>query len=266
MNRSILNSALVSIGLLILLGGCKLRKETLKKQRSMNDGVVVEQSKNKQERLNAIREAQANFNTYVIKARAELTMEDSHNHVTMNIRMQKDEVIWVSVTALVGLEVARALITPDSIKVLNRLEGTYTVKPFSFIHQFTHEEINFQALQAVLIGNAVTEWMGDTSRMIIDGDRTKFNGGVHSLAFDYQFNAWNKLVQASLSGEKNNQSLTIDYADFMTLSGKNIPQSVNMQSQVNDRYIKLDLHYARVDLDEVLSFPFTVPKRFSVKN
>lgn len=74
------------------------------------------------------------------------------------------------------------------------------------------------------------------------------------------------MVQASLSGEKNNQSLTIDYADFMTLSGKNIPQYVNMQSQVNDRYIKLDLHYARVDLDEVLSFPFTVPKRFSVKN
>ena len=38
-----------------------------------------------------------------------------------NIRMQKDSVIWISATALLGIEAVRLLITPDSFKMINRL-------------------------------------------------------------------------------------------------------------------------------------------------
>ena len=247
--------------LLVLLMGCKSRKETIKQP--VSKGV---DHHSKSDRLNAIRAAEINFNTLAIKAKADLSVDNNQHDVTMNIRIQKDQIIWVSITAFAGLEVARALITPDSIKILNRLENTYASRPFSFIHQFTNKEISFQTFQSILVGNAVSEWIGDTTKMSIDGGKTKLSGGGKSLTCNYQFNEWNRPVQANLIGENVVQSLLIHYADFAIISGKNIPQFVDMQSRVEDRYIQLGLHYARVGIDEVLEFPFVVPKRFSVKN
>lgn len=260
MDKNISNKVSIVLMLLVLLTGCKSRKETIKQPASK----IIDHSKS--DRLNAIHAAEINFNTLAIKAKADLTVDNNQHDVTMNIRIQKDQIIWVSITAFAGLEVARALITPDSIKILNRLENTYASRPFSFIHQFTNKEIGFQTFQSILVGNAVSEWIGDTTKMSIDGGKTKLSGGGKSLTCNYQFNEWNRPVQANLIGENVAQSLLIHYADFAIISGKNISQSVNMQSRVEDKYIQLGLHYAKVSIDEALDFPFVVPKRFSVKN
>jgi hypothetical protein len=216
--------------------------------------------------LNAIRAAEAHFNTLAIKAKADITIDNNRHDATMNVRVQKDQLIWVSITAFAGLEVARVLITPDSIKMLNRIESTYTARPFSFIHQFTNKEISFQTFQSILVGNTVPECISDTTKMSIDGGKTKLSGGVKSLTCNYQFDDWNRPVQANLIGENTAQSLLIHYADFVLISGNNIPQSVDVQSRVEDKYIQLGLRYTKVGIDEILDFPFVVPKRFSVKN
>lgn len=246
--------------LLILLMGCKSRKEAIRQPISK----AIDYSKSL--RLNAIHAAEINFNTLAIKAKTDLTVDNNQHDVTMNIRIQKDQIIWVSITAFAGLEVARAFITPDSIKILNRIENTYACRPFSFIHQFTSKEINFQTFQSILVGNAVSEWVSDTTNMNIDGGNTKLSGGGKSLSCNYLFNELNRPVQANLIGENTAQSLLIHYADFAMISGKSIPHSVNVQSRVDDRYIQLGLHYVKVGIDEALDFPFVVPKRFSVKN
>ncbi len=42
------------------------------------------------------------------------------------IRLQKDKMIWISINAtLLGIEAFRAVITPDSVKVLNKLDKIY---------------------------------------------------------------------------------------------------------------------------------------------
>ena len=38
------------------------------------------------------------------------------------VRLQKDKIIWISINALLGFEAFRAVITPDSVKVLNKLD------------------------------------------------------------------------------------------------------------------------------------------------
>ncbi|RYG21494.1 MAG: DUF4292 domain-containing protein, partial [Chitinophagaceae bacterium] len=57
----------------------------------------------------------------------------NENNVTMLIRIEKDKKIWVSVTAIAGIEVARAVITPDSLLLRDNLNKTYARKPFSYI-------------------------------------------------------------------------------------------------------------------------------------
>ena len=69
------------------------------------------------------------FNTLALKGKADLDINGEQNNVNMNIRIQKDKKIWVIITAAGGIvEVARAMITPDSLLLLNKLQKTYTKK------------------------------------------------------------------------------------------------------------------------------------------
>ena len=47
------------------------------------------------------------------------------------IRLQKDKMIWISINALLGIEAFRAIITPDSVKVLNKLDKVYQLRSVS---------------------------------------------------------------------------------------------------------------------------------------
>ncbi len=49
------------------------------------------------------------------------------------LRMRHDSLIWLSVTATMGVEVLRAKISNDSVWILNRLEKTYLAKPLDSI-------------------------------------------------------------------------------------------------------------------------------------
>ena len=51
------------------------------------------------------------------------------------LRMRKDSLIWVSVTATMGVEVLRAKVSNDSVWLLNRLEKTYLAEPMDSLAQ-----------------------------------------------------------------------------------------------------------------------------------
>lgn len=116
MKRNILNSLFI-LGAITFVSACKSKKE-----------IVVAPSKaetkvdnTKAEALTLLNSKQLKFNTLSLKAKATLDIDGNSNDVTMNFRMRDKETIWVSITALGGLaEVARALITPDSIKIQNK--------------------------------------------------------------------------------------------------------------------------------------------------
>jgi hypothetical protein len=97
-------------------------------------------------KLVAIRAKQLTFNTFSGRAKAKLDFNGDGNDVTMNVRIQRDKKIWVSITAILGVEVARALITPDSIIVINKLQGVYTKKPFSYVWQYAGKQVNYKTI------------------------------------------------------------------------------------------------------------------------
>jgi hypothetical protein len=70
----------------------------------------------------------------------------------VNIRMKKDSIIWLSVTG-VGLEVARGIITPDSIVFMDKIHKDYFVFNYEQLSKQYNFDLNFALLQSVIIGN-----------------------------------------------------------------------------------------------------------------
>lgn len=215
-------------------------------------------------KLKTIRSKQLDFNTFSGKAQAKLDINGDVHDVTMNIRIKKDRQIWVSITAVLGIEVARALITPDSIKVMNKLEATYLKKPFSYVYAYTSKQINYKTLESVLIGNAVPELISDEALLTPDNGNIIISGNLQELVYKLILGPNLKVSQTSMSSNAAGQSLQVDNSMFVQTASQVLPSQISINSTSQTKNIQVNLHYTKADFDQPVDFPFSVPGRFSV--
>src|SRR5665213_3687183 len=97
-----------------------------------------------QEALSVLNKNKINFQTFSSKARIQY---EDHNGKQPDfnafIRLQKDSVLWVSISAtFLGIEAFRLYITPDTLILMNKLEKTVEYHPFKYIEtdavSYTH--------------------------------------------------------------------------------------------------------------------------------
>ncbi|EOR95029.1 : hypothetical protein [Arcticibacter svalbardensis MN12-7] len=261
MKRNTQIKILVLLSVILSGFGCKTRKEV----KPAVVPPVVKVTSNKSAVIAAINSSAFEFNTLSAKSKVGLMINTNSNDVSMNIRMQNKSIIWISVTAIAGIEVARVLITPDSIKVLNRIQGLYTAKPFSYIYQYANKQITFSTLQNLFLGNAIEGTVTESSVFSVHENQTQITSALSGMLYKLIMNANNKVVENTLQDPKG-QRLIAKYADFQAVNGRKLPYSINLSSNATNRNIKIDLKYTSVSVNESLDFPFSVPKRFTVKD
>ena len=122
------------------------------------------------------------FDWLGMKLSATFTEPESELTFNATIRMRKDSVIWVSVTPMLGIEVIRMMLTPDSLFFLSKAPGNEFVYrgPFTELCNLTQTQIEFDMLQDLFIGNALA----------LETDERRFrseeDGGQHLLISKYR--------------------------------------------------------------------------------
>lgn len=267
MKKNILTRLIYAFALIIGLTGCKAKKLIVESSLALPvETTVVKSDTNKKDKLSSIFGKDLIFNTLSFKTKAVLRINEKNNDVNMSFRMHNNEAIWVSVTALAGVEVVRALITPDSVKLLNRLDNIYINKPFEYIHEFTNEQINFKTLQSVLVGNTITEFISDSTDLNMETEEAKLKTVLGTLIYNLKVNSSNKVVLTNLNDEDKEQELSVNYSDFKLIAQQEIPHTIILDSKAKKKEIWLELKFLKVDLDTPLELPFRVPERFLIKN
>ena len=79
------------------------------------------------------------------------------DNISGTLRMRCDSTIWISTTALMGMESLRALITQDSVIVVNRLEQTYLAEPLDSVAEKLNMPRTLLEAQAILVGNGISD-------------------------------------------------------------------------------------------------------------
>lgn len=272
MKKNILTRIVPFLIAIVLITGCKAKKivaastEPSVAADSLVSKPIATDDHSKTEKLSAINAKSVKFNTLVLRSKAALSIAGKSNDVTMNIRIRNNEAIWVSVTAVAGLEVARALITTDSVKVLNRLDNEYISKPFSYIYEFTNNNINFATLQSVLVGNPIAGFLNDSAEIVTQSNQTNIKNTIATMLYEVLANGNDKVIQTNLVDEGAAQKLNVEYGEFQTYGQQVIPGSVVMKSQVKEKNITLDLKISKAEFDVPADMPFRVPERFVIKN
>ena len=77
----------------------------------------------------------------------------AYNDLSGQIRMRKDSIVWLNVTATMGVEVLRAKISNDSVWLLNRLEKTYLAEPLDSVSAQLGIPLSLPLVQILLLDN-----------------------------------------------------------------------------------------------------------------
>jgi hypothetical protein len=208
---------------------------------------------------------QINYGTFSGKAKMHYEGKGQKNEFTAHIRIQKDKVIWISITAFV-LQVARVYVTPDSIQFVNYLEREASRMPISEVSKLLPAPIDFYSLQNFIVGNALkTSGVNAT-------DATDF-GGTWSL----QMEAPNMVQQATYNkADTTMRSLqirtgsgstdgVIQYGNYAVISGRKFADSRAVNLNNNGERYYLDMNFNDVEFDKQLEFPFSIPKNYKIK-
>ena len=213
--------------------------------------------------LKGVETARPEFETMSINGRANIYIPGGEmEHVSASYRMYiaKDSVILLRVSKII--ELARVLITPDSIFIRNNLEETLTVADYSLAEEYTGLQADFGLLQDLFLGNfhpVPTEIRYQGEEM----GRVRFDGEKSGTKFSYTIDkALVKLVGMRADQPAKAMSSTITYADFISVGKQSIPQEVTIDVSA-EQPLTIGFQHKKIQIDpDRISFLFPVPDHY----
>jgi len=219
------------------------------------------------EMLQPVWQQQIGYTSFEGKAKMHYEGKDQNVDFTATFRLKKDSVIWASITALGGLvPVARAYITPDSIRLINYLQKEAYLMPMSKASELLPATVDFAALQNLIIGNVLRTMAQVT-------DITDF-GGAWSLQMEdneyleqLTYNKADSTMRSSQLRSKasDGPAAVVQYGNYEPVAGRRFANSraINIINKGEQYY--LDMNFNNASFDQALEFPFSVPKKYTVK-
>lgn len=200
-----------------------------------------------------------------LDARVKVFYSDNTNSKTFNlvIRARKDSVIWLS-ASLLGFEGMRAIITKDSIKILNKLAKEYLIKDFKYIKdQFYLPDGNFALLEKFLKGNPLL-FNTENAAVSIDSGTYLLKTLDNHIANSLWLSPEDFLIQKNfLQDLLYNQNVKVYYNDYKDINGQFFAFDRKTLLERGQR-IEVNLNFSKVEKDKVLSFPFSIPNDYKV--
>lgn len=212
--------------------------------------------------LEKVQASHISFKTF--SAELKMDYEDSQgkkmNNLGVNIRMLYDSIIWVRVSGPLNVEGARILITKDSIKIVNRLEGTVTLRNAAEAQEMTQLKLSFTGLQDLIVGNPV--FLSDSIGNIVATPSTisfaSVQPGFTSL---FSFLAENyTLQQSKVTQDARTGELT--YGAYKETDGRKL--AFERRIYVEDKHIvKVALDFKKAEFDKADTYPFPIPAKYT---
>lgn len=208
-----------------------------------------------------------------------ITAKLSVNHSTekgtqtfgARIRVKRDSVIWLSITPALGIEAVRVVITPDSIKMVNRIDQKYFVESFEKTNELLQLEINYQVLQSVLTGDFVALYPEEFYQLTplvdlytLDADSNRVNRSEYPLKLkqytEVDPGIW-RVTRCVMNNPERNEQILADYSDFQQLPSIIFPTTMRFRTQGKEN-IAVDVNWSKIEEKTTLRFPFSIPNKY----
>lgn len=263
------------IAIFLLLCACKTQKKVAAPLVVDIKPMVNKSVQELQEKLDS-----ASFDLNYLTAKAAVVVIQDSNEISFNIsyRSKKDSIIWISVSPLLGIEVARLMITADSVKMLDKIHNKYEVTSFESINKMLQMKVNFEIVQALLYGNFFaykknenrfnSVYLEDKFYILSSLNKKKLKRSLEDKDLNkpviqdlYVNDSTYRISRVQVEDQRINKLLTTVYSDFRMTDGGLFPFKSTTKI-VAEKNIEIRIEYGKVAKAESLDFPFNIPNNY----
>ena len=175
---------------------------------------------------------------------------------------KKDEMLWVVVKKF-GFEAVRAMVTPDSIFVLNRLERTVMARSTDWLAQKYQIPGGFDLLSHVLFGQAYfpknvpfTASIKDSLHQLTGQD------GPYSLDYRLEGGTF-QLVQAIFAQPQASRFMGAAFGDRIKVDGFILPTEIDSETYTDDNgKMSISLSLKNIEVNHNQEVRFSIPTNY----
>lgn len=199
---------------------------------------------------------------------------DNNLNLKGQIRMEKDSVIWISLSMKIGVEVGRIMITQDSIKFINRTARTYIAESLGSFSKNLPIESSINFIQDILVGNDNQIQKGDKFKVSTENDRYKLeisnrekkiknNHDIYIIAKDLWVVPETFRISKYKIKEQDNdkRKIQLQYDNFQQFNDKFLPTRIEFEL-TSGYNMNLEIDYSSITIGEKLEFPFNISKKY----
>lgn len=191
----------------------------------------------------------------------------------VKLRMQRDSLIWASITGPLGAEGVRAEIDKDSIYIIDRINKQFLQSSLDTLDHLLKFRTDFSILEAILLGNMPFPDL-DPGEVSNEGKYRTIIQEKNGITISNLVNTkTQKLEKLVLMSQDPPNTLEIKYASFNKRRGILIPNKTDIQVSYREadsqqqKTIQIALDRLKIEIgDEPITFPFYVPDKYRQPN
>ena len=247
--------SIISAFLIVFLIGCK-PKQTVATA-AANENTEVSKV------INGHYKNQHDFKTLNIRANAKYEDEKQSHSMNADIRIKKDEIIWINIKFL-GIPMAKAMITPTKVSYYEKINNTYFEGDFSMLSNWLGTDLDFNKVQNLFLGKAIDDLTKDRWISEVVDKMFKLSSPTDvDVSQEFYFEGANYLLKKeTISQASQNRNLEIRYPSYKEDKGMFLPNEINIKAEQKDK-IAIDIEYKNTTFNENLSYPYSVPSGYT---
>lgn len=272
----------MAIGLIAALGvSCKHKRKTVAAPGQTADTLANKcrlDYKSARSLARYMKSQEFSYTWLSAKANVETNIDGKEESFDIRVSARKDSAILVSIQYLLGLQVAKVLISKDSVLFVNYIDKSYFRGDFRYINELLNADLDLDVIQAVLFGNSA-EYHDDETRLkpVIDRGACRYllsterkrrlkkiQAGQNEIRSPLQILTLRsdyKILSNEFIDPATNRRFIANYSKFEQKDSVFAPYRVDIDI-ITQRKATVKIEYVRIEKNAPLKLSVNVPSRY----
>lgn len=251
----------IVLGFVFSLTGCKSKKELAAKN--------VSDTKANTEILSDVQKNQLKFNTLSAKTSFELQRAGSKSSLSTSaqLRIIKGKGILISLRPFLGIEVAKMVVSNDSVLIVDRMNKQYLYESIADLKKSKSIDFNYNNLEALLTNRLFYPGKKDVSEADYPKFRIQKSQGSYlvstkdasDILYNFAIDGNDHIISTLIYGEKRNYTLQCSYDKFIVDQNNSYPTNIRFKIGINEKRMDVVLSYSKLDIDKDIDIDYSIP-------
>jgi hypothetical protein len=166
---------------------------------------------------------------------------------------RKDSIIYITISKL-GIEGARAVITPDTVKFINHLTSEYYLGDYTFLEQLLGFKVSFAMLQSLFMGEDVAGFEPNCRLTIVkdtniytSSSRKNKETGV-TIAQELKTDSAQKVIENNMTELATQTFIGMRYWDFTNIDSQAFFQQAEALIPSQNKMLQFNIKNIRINV------------------